>query len=245
MLTGLTLRLKRVRAPGLKRSGASVGLMTPGRMLRPVLLGLAGLATASCSLVESDPNRFEAMARSVAEIPLDGASPTVATAQERDLRPALVAAATAAQPDALRVEVMDPHDLWDARDVGLRGAVERAAPDMIHAAAPVLAQAVVDEVVHRASPRSVAPAISRTVSAPEAVGTILQLGAFSSPEAARVAWSRIVTAGPEVAELSPLFEAVEVDGRNLTRLKVVAGREAARAVCRAADAADLGCLRRG
>jgi hypothetical protein len=48
-----------------------------------------------------------------------------------------------------------------------------------------------------------------------------------------------------VSALTPQFEAVEVDGRTLTRLKVVASADAARAVCRAADAARLGCLRRG
>ncbi len=214
--------------------------MTPSRMLRPVLLGLAGLATSSCSLVESDPHRFESMAQAVADIPLDGGTRPVRTAAETGLRPALAVTETVVNPGALRVEVMDPHDLWDARDAGLRGAVERAAPALIGAAAPMVAEAVVQRVSAEMPTNRIAPPVERAIQR-----TTLQLGAFASPAAARRAWSRIADAGHGVAELSPTFEAVEVDGRSLTRLKVVAPADAARAVCRAADAARLGCLRRG
>lgn len=214
--------------------------MTPSRMLRPVLLGLAGLATSSCSLVEGDPHRFESMAQAVADVPLDGGSRPVRTAAETGLRPAIaVTEAAVSNPGALRVEVMDPHDLWDARDAGLRGAVERAAPAMIEAAAPIVAEAVVQRVSAEMPTRRLAAPVERAVQR-----TTLQLGAFASPAAARRAWSRIADAGYGVAELTPVFEAVEVDGRSLTRLKVSAPEDAARAVCRAADAARLGCLRR-
>lgn len=208
-------------------------------MLRPVLLGLAGLATSSCSAVEGDPHRFESMAQYVADIPLDNAPRTARTAREGGLRPAFVTADAAKEPGGLRVEVMSPHELWDARDAGLRGAVAAAAPAVMEAATPVVTQAVVQRV-STATPTRIAPAVQRTVER-----TTLQLGAFASPAAARRAWSRIADAGHGVAELSPQFEAVEVDGRNLTRLKVSAPVDAARAVCRAADAAQLGCLRRG
>lgn len=198
--------------------------MTSSRMLRPVLLGLIGFTTTSCGMVEADPHRFETMAEAVADIPLDGRPRPVRTAAQEGLRPAL------AGPGALRVEVMDPHDLWDARDTGLRGAVERAGPAAIQAAAPVLTEAMIR--------RAAGPAR-------ETVRTTLQLGAFASPAAAERAWSRIAGADHGVADLSPSFESVEVDGRSLTRLKVSAPAEAARAICRAADAAQLGCLRRG
>lgn len=220
--------------------------MTPSRMLRPVLLGLAGLATSSCSLVDGDPQRFEQMAQVVADIPLDGtprsgaSSPIRSTAAETGLRPALAMTEVLVNPGALRVEVMDPHDLWDARDAGLRGAVERAAPAMMEAAAPVVTQAVIQRVSAEMPVRRIAAPVDRDVQR-----TTLQLGAFASPAAAQRAWGRIADAGHGVAELSPVFEAVQVDGRSLTRLKVVAPTDAARAVCRAADAAQLGCLRRG
>lgn len=209
--------------------------MTPSRMLRPVLLGLAGLATSSCSVVEGDPHRFESMAQYVADIPLDGGARPVRTAQEGGLRPAM---AVAGEPGDLRVEVMTPHELWDARDTGLRGVVAAAAPAVIEAAAPAVAEAVVQRV-------SAEMPTPRLKPAPEVARTTLQLGAFASPAAAQRAWGRIADAGHGVAELTPVFEAVEVDGRSLTRLKVSAPVDAARAVCRAADAARLGCLRRG
>jgi len=215
-------------------------LMTPSRMLRPVLLGLAGLATSSCSLVEGDPHRFESMAQVVAEIPLDGGSRPVRTAAETGLRPPMAVTEAVVNPGALRVEVMDPHDLWDARDAGLRGAVERAGPALIEAAAPMVAEAVVQRVSAEMPARRLAAPVQRAVQR-----TTLQLGAFASPAAAQRAWGRIADAGHGVADLTPVFEAVEVDGRSLTRLKVSTPVDAARAVCRAADAAKLGCLRRG
>ena len=212
--------------------------MTPSRMLRPVLLGLAGLATSSCSLVEGDPRRFESMAQYVAAIPVDGGSRPVRTAAESGLRPALVSAEQVANPGDLRVEVVTPHQLWDARDSGLRGAVAAAAPTVIETAAPMVAEAVIQRV-------SAEMPTARLKPAREVARTTLQLGAFASPAAAQRAWGRIADAGQDVAELTPVFEAVEVDGRSLTRLKVSAPVEAARAVCRAADTAQLGCLRRG
>ena len=215
-------------------------LMTPSRMLRPVLLGLAGLATSSCSLVEGDPHRFESMAQVVAEIPLEGGSRPVRTAAETGLRPTMAVTEAVVNPGALRVEVMDPHDLWDARDAGLRGAVERAGPALIEAAAPMVAEAVVQRVSAEMPARRLAAPVQRAVQR-----TTLQLGAFASPAAAQRAWGRIADAGHGVADLTPVFEAVEVDGRSLTRLKVSTPVDAARAVCRAADAAKLGCLRRG
>lgn len=206
--------------------------MALGRLFRPVWIGLLGLTTAACGFVESDPQRFENLARAVAEIPLDDQAP-VRTASS-GLRPAFVTPDQVADPGALRVEVLDPHALWDARDAGLRGAVEGAAAPAVEAAAPVLVRAAVQPASRDAGDARTSP-----------VRETLQLGAFSSPDAARQAWSRIAAAGETVSALTPAFEAVEVDGRTLTRLKVAAPIDAARAVCRAADAAGLGCLRRG
>lgn len=198
-------------------------------------------------MVESDPHRFESMAQAVASVSLDGASASVRTSSEEGLRPAMVDAAAIANPGALKVEVMDPHALWDARDSGLRGLVEQAAPAAIEAAAPAVTDAVVQQVsdrMPRMRPTRTVAVEPVRVAATEPRET-LQLGAFSSPAAARAAWSRISASGPVVAQLTPAFEAVSVDGRTLTRLKVTTVGETARAVCRAADAADLGCLRRG
>lgn len=222
--------------------------MTPSALLRPALVGLAALTTTSCDVVEGDGRRFESMAEAVAGISLDGEPAPIQTAQASGLRPAFVSAEAVAHPGDLRVEVMDPHDLWDARDAGLRGAIEQAAPALIEASVPMVTAAVAERVAPRTAPTRIEPIPVRAAPAPEAVKapvlTTLQLGAFSSPAAARAAWTRIAAASDTVSSLSPRFEAVEVDGRTLTRLRVVASQDAARAVCRAADAARLGCLRR-
>ena len=217
--------------------------MTFSPPIRPVLVCLLGVATGSCGMIESDPHRFETLARQVAAIPLDGArsqTEPVRTAAETGLRPA--------HPSALRVEVMDPHDLWDARDAGLRGAIERTAPAMIEAAAPVVAEAMMQQVSARlaASP-PMRPAIARAAMSmiPEARTTI-QLGAFSSEAAARKAWAEVSSGGARraLAGLSPVFEAVQVNGRPLTRLKVAAPAATAAAICRAAEVSDPWCARR-
>ena len=87
--------------------------MTPSLLIRPVLACLAAATLSACGMVDADPHRFENMAEAVAAIPLD---------EPREAAPVdAVAARTAAEAGlrpALKVEVMDPHALWDARDGG-------------------------------------------------------------------------------------------------------------------------------
>lgn len=220
--------------------------MTPSRMLRPVLVGLLGLATVSCGEVGSDPHRFQSMAQAVADIPLDGGERDAKPEARPALRAAFSDSRAAINPAPLRVEVMSPHDLWDARDAGLRGSVERLGPAVMEAAAPVVTRAIFNRNAERqtAAPEPALQPERQPAVVTSVARTTLQLGAFASPAAAQRAWSRIAEAGQGVAELSPMFESVQVDGRSLTRLKVSAPVDAARAVCRAADAAQLGCLRR-
>jgi len=225
--------------------------MTPSRMLRPVLVCLAGFATASCGMVDGDPHRFESLAQSVADIPLEG-SPrqpraehvaAVRTSTERGLRPAM-----ADSQAPLRVEIMDPHDLWDARDAGLRGAIQHETSQVVEAAAPAVARAMVQQAADRIGSHKRAeplrPAIRPTAAA--AVRTTIQLGAYSSEAAARSAWTAVSTgaARQSLKGLSPTFEAIQVNGRSLTRLKVAAPATTAVAICRAAQVTDPWCARR-
>ena len=214
--------------------------MTSSRMLRPALVCLAvlgaGLSTASCGMVDSDPHRFETMARNVADIPLDGSASTAPKAAAHEgLRPAI-----AARRPRLKVDVMDPHDLWDARDAGLRGVIEKAGD----AAAPIMLQRVSARI---AEPRvAEAPPMRAPVAASKAVArTTIQLGAYSTPEGAQAAWSDLSTGSARTAlqGLSPVFETVQVNGRPFTRLKVAAPRSAAVAICRAAEVSDPWCAR--
>ena len=214
--------------------------MTPGFLVRPVALLVAAVGLNACGMVDSDPHRFENLAESVAAIDLEGPSAgraPHATAADAGLRP------------ALRVEVMDPHALWDARD-GLEGAVERAAPRLVAAAAPAVADAVVQQVSDRIDAASsrvgLRPAVApRRASAPRTGRSLVQLGAYSSEAAARSAWSRLTSGDAAWAldGLSPVYEGVEVGGRRLTRLKVEAPAAGAAAVCAAAGVNDPWCNR--
>jgi hypothetical protein len=218
--------------------------MTPSLVIRPVLVLLAVSGLAACGMVDSDPHRFETMAESVAAIPLDSepsAQTTPAThraAADDGLRP------------AIRVEVLDPHALWDARDAEMTGMVERAAPRLVAAAAPAVADAVVQQVSTRmdaaASRAALRPAMQTPPAAAPAGGRgLVQLGAYSSEASARAAWARLKSgqAAWALDGLSPVYEAVDVGGRSLTRLKVRAPAAGAAAVCAAAGIDDPWCRR--
>ena len=240
--------------------------MTPSRMLRPVLVCLAlsgiGLTTASCGMVEGDPDRFETLAQKVADIPLDGSASastqrlSMQTALEQHLRPATTAPINERSP-GLRVEVMDPHDLWDARD-GLRRTIREESNAVAEAAAPMMARAVVQQVADRFSSaptpavETVRPVVIRAVDVPRPAHTTtqahttIQLGAYSSEASARSAWTTVSTgkARQALAGLSPMFERVTVNGRPFTRLKVAAPAATATAICRAVAVSDPWCARR-
>lgn len=218
--------------------------MTLGRRLRPVLVGLAvlggGMLTASCGDTSVEGARFESLAQQVAEIDLG--------AQQK-------AEGSPARPHRLQVQVMDPHDLWDARDGGLRGLIERTSIRTAEAAAPVVAEAVVQQassqIANRLAPTAVLPAVVVEAADPmepevESAPATLQLGAFSSPDAARAAWQAIASgqASQAVKGLSPRYETVQVNGRTLTRLRIAAPTNQAGAICQAVASSDPWCARR-
>lgn len=210
--------------------------MTPSLLIRPVLALLAAAALTACGVVEPNPNRFEDMAEAVAAIPLDGPAPVQA-------RPAVVrTAGQSGLRPALRVEVMDPHALWDARDGDLRALAGEQGQRLAAAAAPAVADAVVQQVstridgaAARAGLRPARQAPPATASAP---ARLVQIGAYSSEAAARAAWARLDLGG-----LTPVFESVEVGDRRLTRLKVRTSAATAAAVCAAAGVDDPWCRR--
>lgn len=223
--------------------------MTPSLLIRPVLVLLATSGLTACGMVESDPRRFETLAEAVAAIPLDGqGEPSAAAAVRRTSN-------HAALRPAIRVEVLDPHALWDARDADMNGMVERAAPRLVAAAAPAMADAVVQQVSHRvdnaAARAGLRPAIQAAApkaapgAAQRAARGLVQLGAYSSEASAQAAWTRLKggQAAWALDGLSPVYEAVEVGGRQLTRLKVRAPAAGAGAVCAAAGIDDPWCRR--
>ncbi|MBN8529665.1 MAG: hypothetical protein J0M36_10580, partial [Caulobacterales bacterium] len=108
-------------------------------MSRPALASMIALALSACSGIENDPDRFESMARAVAAIDV----PMTPVSRDAPSVPALATAAQSGLRPALQVQVMDPHDLWDARDGGVENAVRQAVVRTAVDAAPVVTQAVV------------------------------------------------------------------------------------------------------
>jgi hypothetical protein len=184
------------------------------------------------------------------DVPMDPQSvrhgdPSRRSAEAQGLRPAKFS--------PMKVALMTPHEMWDARDGlisvteasgvrtnGLRDAVvAKAEPAVRRAAAEVVADTLA------ASPETprLRPAVVRSRATGE--GRMIQLGAYSSEAGARAAWSRL-KAGDALSRLSPVFETIDVDGRMLTRLKVgPIPNEAASALCAAAQVADPWCRRAG
>ena len=227
--------------------------MTPAEATRPVLIartliGAVAIAAvlSGCGAVDGDTHRFRSMADHVAaiDVPLDPSARQTArsdhSAQADGLRPARFA--------PVRVAVMDPHAMWDARDdqagvrrvaedAGLREAVIRIVQPKVQAASPVVGgdppPTPEPVVLHDAGRRPAASPQGRTI----------QLGAYSSPTAAEQAWARL-KASSDMAALTPRFEQVQVQGRALTRLKVgPVPAETAAALCRSANVADAWCAR--
>lgn len=192
-------------------------------------LGSVGALTAllaGCGMAEADPHRFEGVAERIAAIPLSSkpqparepAGPR--NAEEAGLRP-------------LKVELLTPHQLWDARD-GLTtkaAAVLPAMPPVFHdPEAPAEAQA--------AQQAAAKPSRAVAGAAPSSA-VLIQLGAYGSQASAQAAWERLGQGNG----LSPVFEPVEVNGRRLVRLKVRAGSAQAKVLCERAAASDPWCVR--
>lgn len=217
--------------------------MTLVACARPVLVLLALAVISGCSAVE-DPHRFETMAQQVADISLDGqvrpqtrSEPSARhTSGEGGLRP------------ALKVDVMDVHDFWDARD-GIASATDAVVDGVAENVKPVVSRAVVRQVEDVADVANLRPAIHsqdvplETVMRPPS--GLVQLGAYATEDAARAAWARLKSGSAAWAleGLTPVYEAVEVQGRRLVRLKVQTPPAGAPAVCAAAGIDDPWCHR--
>ncbi|OGN49942.1 MAG: hypothetical protein A2352_13955 [Caulobacterales bacterium RIFOXYB1_FULL_67_16] len=231
--------------------------MTPAPATRPVLITLA-LILSGCSAAEGESPSLGALADRVAaiDIPLDPPSAETAPARSSDkqgLRPLKFS--------PVHVQVMSPHEMWDAREVlssgaalvstdagadGLREAVAQLArpevPSARQAASAPARLTVVERRADAAETPKLRPAVVRPAPSD---GRMIQLGAFSSPAGAQAAWARL-KARADLSNLSPVFERVDVEGRSLTRLKVgPIPAEAASALCAAAQVADPWCRRAG
>ncbi|MFN4287017.1 MAG: SPOR domain-containing protein [Brevundimonas sp.] len=203
--------------------------------LRALACAGALLVAGGCSGVEDDPHRFERWAESVAEIPL--------SVEDARARAGQAVAAMGERPSeqaglrpALHVVVVEPHELWEARDPVLRGAMDLAG----RAAGQVVSEAA------RQGTRQIAEAVTgpapASVSAPSRQTSVIQVGAYSSEAAARSAWQALSRRVD--ATYQPVFETVDVGGRSITRLKIgPVPAEAAAGLCAALGVSDPWCAR--
>lgn len=198
--------------------------MNASVILRLGSAGALAALLAGCGMTEADPHRFEKVADQVAAIPLSVRSvepPGPRNAQEAGLRP-------------LKVELLTPHQLWDARDglTSKAAAVLPALPPVFHdPEAPAAVQATQQSAAKPSRPVAVAPS---------SASALIQLGAYASQASAQAAWERL---GQGTNGLSPVFEPVEVNGQRLVRLKVRAGSAQAKALCASVAASDPWCIR--
>lgn len=181
---------------------------------------LAG-GLSACGVSETDGDRFEMAASRIAAIPLEpqGAEDSSVSPETSNKAP-------------LRVELVTPHQLWDARD-----GVAKAAP--VAAKIITLSASDVEEWQPEAKP-AVQAQRSATVPVAGDTGRMVQLGAYANQAAAQQAWSRL---GAVTQGLSPVFEPVSVNGRDLVRLKVRAQSHQAQALCAVAAASDAWCMK--
>ena len=101
--------------------------MTPAEATRPVLIAAAAslaLMAGGCGSQDQGQGRFEALADHVAaiDVPLHPAAGARRTGAETGLRPAPFS--------PVKLAVMDPHDMWDARDAQAGAVIEQALDDI-------------------------------------------------------------------------------------------------------------------
>ena len=208
--------------------------MTPAEATRPVLLALISAGTAlSLSACDGDAvetRRFEGMARAVAAVDVSGGGSASGGLRGADFSP-------------VRVAVMDPHEMWDARDAeaaGMRGAVGAPTP------APAIVQAVARRRETPVQATEAAPVIEAAAVAPTPTDVdprMIQLGAYASEAMAQAAWEQL-SGRSELQGVQPVFEPVERGGSRLVRLKVgPLAPDVARGLCRKIVGADPWCAR--
>lgn len=193
----------------------------------------------------NDGRMFQRWAQAVAEIPTSEEEALARDQQRaqqtlaRSAGPAaptptvvLTSAASGLRP-AISIAVVDPLELPNARDMGLRAAM-------------TVGDAMMGEGPARAQPASMT--VSRPVAASSGMW-FAQIAAFRSRAEAEAAWGKLKAANTAVfANLSPRFQTVDLGTKGTwVRLQTSAlpTRAAAAGVCRAAGVTDRWCAKGG
>lgn len=199
-------------------------------------LVISGLLSGCSADSSQDSSKFERWADQVSTLPL---LPEDDMPRQREERVDVVPASDG----KIRVELMTPHQLWDAREGPIKVP---STMDMVEASAPVIAAAAARQAAPSAPPATVAPAPRPAVvqSAPPAAAPsskLIQLGAFGTQDGAKAAWTRISGQNARLRAITPRYEPVVVGERTLVRLRVNATPDQAQILCQAAALNDPWC----
>ena len=192
-----------------------------GRMFQRWAQAVSEIPTTDAQAVERDQQRAQ---RTLARAPISASTPTfVLTSEASGLRP------------AMSIAVVDPLELPNARDLGLRAAM-------------TVADAVISERPARVQPASMT--VTRIASRSAEAGTwFAQIAAFRTRADAESTWRKLKAANADVfANLSPRFQTVDLGARGTwVRLQTSAlpTQAAAAQVCRAAGVTDRWCAKGG
>lgn len=208
--------------------------------MRPLSAFLfTALALAACdgTAAQDGGSRYQQMAENVATIPLQ---PAGSAQGGSPVSLPLLPARETPNNSPLRVELLSPHQLWDQRNGPLK-VPEIEVAEGTTRPVPVL----VSSPTAPAAPTPAAPSATTSRTASPLEFRTIQLGAFSSEDAARAAWQRILNGpnGTSVEGLSPQYEPADVNGRQLVRLRVIARQDRAQTLCATVASADPWCAR--
>lgn len=208
----------------------------------------SGLSVTACmEPPRNDGRMFQRWAQAVSEIPTSDEQ-AVARDQQR-VQQTLARAPTPAAPaptlafsseasglrPAMSIAVVDPLELPNARDMGLRAAM-------------TVADAVMTERSARVQPASMS--VTRAGGRSAGAGTwFAQIAAFRSRADAEAAWARLKAGNAAAfANVSPRFQTVDLGAKGTwVRLQTSAlpTEAAAAQVCRAAGVTDRWCAKGG
>lgn len=209
------------------------GMKMPALLFVLPLTALAA-GLSGCGVSETDTDRFEAAATRIAAIPLE---PEAIKSQD---------AATGSSSRApLEVQLVTPHQLWDARDGLAPAAAKVITLTQADLGQPNSGPTEMPQGDGVDIPVAMQAALAQPSARPAepvspAQGRMVQLGAYADQATAQAAWGRLGTA---TRGLSPVYEPVTVNGRDFVRLKVRAQSHQAQALCAVAAGSDAWCMK--
>ena len=205
-------------------------------VFRLAALSVAGLALAACEAPMNDGRMFQRWAEAVAEVPVEGGSGAPAQARDaggQTARGVTLTAEAAGLRAPIRIAVVDPLEMPNSRDLGLRAAFAAASAVTGGDQPPRL--------------RSASTATAPVRAAASGAVYAAQLASFRSRADAEAAWAKLKARhGGLLNGVSPRFEPVDLGAKGTwVRLKAgpLSSRDEAARICRAAGVDDAWCAK--